>query len=170
MILSSPAISIPRWLRDADSLISTLPDSTQKAIRNNELAKTFDAPEYKKAVLVYYQNFLARKQPWSADIDSTFSQIGQSYQYMWGPSEFTATGELISYDRTNQLGKIKVPTLFIAGEFDEACPSTVKYYQSLVPGARFEMIKGAAHLTMQDKPDESNKVVVEFLNGIESKQ
>jgi proline iminopeptidase len=89
---------------------------------------------------------------------------------MWGPSEFTATGELKNYDHTNRLGEIKIPTLFIAGEFDEARPSTVKYYQSLVPGARFEMIKGAGHFTMHDNPDQSNKVVTEFLNSIEAKQ
>jgi|SRR6516164_1085928 len=34
---------------------------------------------------------------WSADIDSTFSQMGQSYVYMWGPSEFTAVGPLSSF-------------------------------------------------------------------------
>ena len=84
-----------------------------------------------------------------------------------GPSEFTATGELKNYDRTNRLHEIKVSTLLIAGEFDEARPSTVKYYQSLVPGAKFEMIEGAAHLTMQDNPGQSNKVVIDFLNNIE---
>ena len=170
LILSSPAISIPMWLKDADLLISTLPDSTQNAIRLNEQHKTFDVPAYKQAVQLYYENFLARKLPWSADIDSAFSQLGKSYQYMWGPSEFTATGELKTYDHTNRLGEIKGPTLFIAGEYDEARPSTVKYYQSLVKGAKFEIIKGAGHLTMQDKPDESNKVVLEFLNNIESKK
>jgi len=169
LILSSPAISIPMWLKDAETLLSTLPDSIQNAVRINEKNKRYRAPAYQQALQVYYQNFVARKLPWSADIDSTFLQIGQSYQYMWGPSEFTATGSLKTYDRTSRLGEIKVPTLFIAGEFDEARPSTVKYYQSLVPGAKFEVIKGAAHLTMQDKPEQSNRVVSDFLNSLEIK-
>lgn len=169
MILSSPAISVPMWLKDADTLLSTLPDSIQNAVRINELNKTYDSPAYQQAVLVYYQNFLARKQPWSVDIDSTIMQLGDSYQYMWGPSEFTATGKLKTYDRTNRLREFKVPTLFITGEFDEARPSTVQYYQSLVPGAKFELIPGAAHLTMQDKPGEYNKVVAAFLNNLETK-
>jgi proline iminopeptidase len=169
LILSSPAISIPMWLRDADTLLSTLPDSIQNAVRINEQNNSYDSPAYQQALQVYYQNFLARRLPWSADIDSAFSQMGQSYQYMWGPSEFTALGALKTYDRTNRLGEIKIPTLFITGEFDEARPSTVKYYQSLVPGAKFELIKGAAHLTMQDKPGESNKVVIDFLDSLEEK-
>ena len=169
LILSSPAISIPMWLRDADILLSTLPDSIQNAVRINEKNKTYSAPAYQQAVQVYYENFFARKLPWSADIDSTFLQIGQSYQHMWGPSEFTATGSLKTYDQTSRLSEIKVPTLFITGEFDIARPSTVKYYQSLVPGAKFEVIEGAAHITMQDKPEQSNKVVTDFMNSLELK-
>jgi proline-specific peptidase len=167
MILSSPAISIPRWLKDADSLISTLPDSIQVAIRTNEKTKNYSAPEYKKGVQVFYENFVARKLPWSADIDSCFAEIGKQYEYMNGPSEFTIVGALKTFDRTDRLHEINVPTLFITGEFDEAVPSTVKYYQSLVPGASLEIIPGAGHLTTQDSPEQSNKVVRDFLNSIE---
>jgi proline iminopeptidase len=169
LILSSPALSVPMWIKDADTLISTLPDSMQRAIRINEQNKTYDRSEYQLALLFYYQSFFARKLPWSADLDSCFSQSGENvYMYMGGPSEFTVTGELKDYDRTNRLGEIKIPTLFIAGQFDEARASTVKYYQSLVPGAKFEIIEGAGHLTMQDNPKQCNKVVIDFLNDIEA--
>lgn len=167
VLLSSPAISIPRWLKDADSLISLLPDSVAQAIRTNEKNKTYNAPEYKKGVQLFYENFVARKLPWSADIDSAFLQIGKQYEYMNGPSEFTIVGPLKTFDRTDRLHEIKVPTLFITGEFDEACPNTVKYYQSLVPGAKIEIIPGAGHLTMQDAKELHNKVVSDFLADLE---
>lgn len=167
VILSSPAISTALWIKDADTLLSTLPDSIQQVVKINDQNKTYNSPAYQAAINAYYQHFMARKLPWSPDIDSSISQMGKSYQYMWGPSEFNATGPLRTFDRTNRLGEIKVPTLFLAGEFDEARPSTVKYYQSLVPGAKFELIKGAAHLTMQDKPEETNKVVIDFINSLE---
>lgn len=170
IIFSSPAISIPMWLQDADTLIATLPDSIQNAIRTNEQNKTYESLDYQNAVLVYYQHFLARKLPWSSDIDSAFLLMGANvYNFMGGPSEFTMTGTLKDYDRTNRLGEIKVPTLFITGEFDEARPSTVKYYQSLVPGAQFELIENAGHLTMQDNPDKNIKVITDFINSIEKK-
>lgn len=168
LILSSSSISIPMWLRDADTLISTLPDSIQTAINTNERNGTYDSPEYQQAVLTYNQNFLARKLPWTADLDSTFAQINEEiYQFMWGPSEFTATGNLKDYDRTNKLSDIKIPTLFITGEFDEARPSTVQYYQSLVPNSRFVMIEDAAHLTMHDNPEKDIQTISSFLHDIE---
>jgi len=170
MILASPALSMTRWMQDADTLIKTLPDSVQNAIHVNEENKTYDAPSYQQAVQIFYEHFVARKLPWSADIDSSISQAGMNvYQYMNGPSEFTVTGQLKNYDRTNRLSEIKVPVLFIAGEYDEALPSTVQYYQSLLPGAKFTEIANAGHLTMQDNPEENNKVIKDFLDSLGKK-
>ncbi len=168
LILASPALSIPRWLRDADSLKATLPDSVQRVIARHETAGTTESPEYQTAVMEYYRRFLARREPWSPDIDSTFAQLSMSvYGTMWGPSEFTATGTLRNYDRTDRLGEIGVPTLFTAGRYDEATPGTVRYYQSLVSGSELIILEGSAHLTMQDEPEEYVALVRGFLRRVE---
>lgn len=91
LILASPALSIPRWLHDTDSLRATLPDSVKAILAKHEQAGTMDSPEYQSAVMVFYKRFISRLEPWSADIDSTFAQLGLSvYLAMWGPNEFTA--------------------------------------------------------------------------------
>jgi proline-specific peptidase len=170
VILASPAISIPRWVADADTLLMTMPDSTQATVARHEADGTFDAPEYQAAVMAYYQRYLARKLPWSADLDSTFTQLSPVvYGYMWGPSEFTATGTLQAYDRTDRLHEITIPTLFTTGRYDEAPVPTVEYYRSLVPGAEMAIIENAAHLTMQDDSAENVRVVREFLRRVEGR-
>ena len=166
MILGSPCLSAKLWTQDADSLLTTLPDSIQQAIQSNEQKGTFHAPEYLDAVNVYYKNFVLRTS--TPDGDSAMSQFGtQVYEYMWGPSEFTALGALKDYDQTDRLNEIKVPVLFMAGEFDEARPSTVRYYQSLVSGATFVLIKDAGHFTMLDHPKQNIEAIREFLRAIE---
>jgi len=168
LMLSGPALDIPRWAKDADTLIATLPDSIQKAIRTNEKNGTYDSPGYQQAVDYYYKLYLARKQPWSADIDSAFAEIGANvYMHMDGPSEFTLSGNLKDYDATGKLGNIKVPTLFIGGEYDEARPESVRYFASLVPGAQVAILPDAGHLSMQDNPEANNKAVRDFLHSIE---
>jgi proline iminopeptidase len=89
---------------------------------------------------------------------------------MWGPSEFKATGNLLHYDRLKELRTIKIPTLLTAGEYDEARPSSVRYYTSLIPGAQFQVISNAAHVTMGDNPKENNRVLSEFLFKMDRKQ
>jgi len=168
LILSGPALDIHGWSKDADTLIATLPDSIQKAIRINEKNETFDSPEYQAAVDYYYKLYLARKQPWSADIDSAFAQTGMNvYMHMDGPSEFTLSGNLKDYDATGKLVSIKVRTLFIGGEYDEARPESVRYFASLVPGAQVAILPDAGHLSMQDNPEANNKAVRDFLHSIE---
>ncbi|HKK46580.1 MAG TPA: proline iminopeptidase-family hydrolase [Balneolaceae bacterium] len=164
LVLASPALSIPRWIRDADSLETTLPDSVQQVIRKNEEAGTYDSPEYQNAMMVYYAKYVARKMPWSADIDTSFAEMNpEIYNYMQGPSEFTFTGTLTNYDVTNRLGQITAPVLFTAGEYDEARPATVRYYESLIPGSEMVVIPNAGHLTMQDNPEANNNAVGDFL-------
>jgi proline iminopeptidase len=77
------------------------------------------------------------------------------------------TGPLKDYDRTGELHKIKVPALFLTGEFDEARPTTVKWYASKVSGAQFALIPGAAHMTMQDNATGTNDAIRKFIKGIE---
>jgi len=86
---------------------------------------------------------------------------------MWGPSEFTATGTLINYERVESLGEIQVPTLYVCGENDEARPETVAYFKDKTPGAKLAVIKNAAHITMHDNPEENNRVIREFLDELE---
>lgn len=169
LILASPALSVERWLRDADSLKRTLPASLQTAINKHEATRTYDAPEYQAAVTEYYKRFLSRMDPWAADLDSTFAQLGVGpYMTMWGPSEFTATGPLRHYERAERLGELSLPVLFTVGRYDEATPATVEHYRSKVPGAKLVLLEHSAHITMQDEADRYVEVIREFLREVES--
>lgn len=152
LMLSSPLVTTAQWTHDADSLIRLLPDSVQQAIATNEAANTTDSPAYAAAMDAYYARHL-RRQPVAnpADADSSKSAFGSLvYNYMWGPSEFTSTGTLKTFDATAWLRQITVPTLFLAGEFDEATPSSTKQFSTLVPGAQFVMIPNSGHATPND--------------------
>jgi proline iminopeptidase len=169
LILASPCLSSKLWVSDADTLISTLPDSVSIILRNDIKGIKQDSAKLKRAIQSYTDNFYLRRTPISADIDSINSQAGTNvYQYMWGSSEFFALGTLKNYDRTNDLGKIEVPTLYTTGEFDSARPSTVNYYRSLTPNSQLIIISNAGHFTMQDNPNENIKAISDFLNGLEN--
>jgi proline iminopeptidase len=169
IIFGSAAISIPLYLKGVDTLFASLPDSIQASIIRNEKKRTYASADYKRANKFWMENFYARKLPWSADIDSGRESFGSEvYNFMWGPTEFTASGPLKDYDRTGMLHKIKVPLLFIVGEYDEVLPSEVIYYQSLVPGSQLAVIPSSGHLTIQDNPEQVIKIITDFLNALEN--
>jgi len=170
LVLASAPMSVPRYARDARDLLTTLPEAARTAIETHEREGSFDSPEYQAAMMEFYKLYLARRQPWSAEIEKTFAELNPDvYVYMQGPSEFTITGTLKDYDVTRRLKEITVPTLFTAGEYDEVRPETVRLYQSLVPGSRLAVIENAAHLTMQDEPERYLQVLREFLHTVEGK-
>lgn len=171
VILSSPLVTTAQWEADADSLILTLPDSVQSAIARHEAAGTTDSPEYKAAMDAYYARHV-RRQPRrsAADADSARRTNGDFvYQYMWGPSEFTATGTLKHFDATAWIRGITVPTLFLAGEFDEATPASTERFSKLVPGAEFRVIPTAGHSTENDNPDALIAAVRDFLRRVDQR-
>jgi pimeloyl-ACP methyl ester carboxylesterase len=70
-------------------------------------------------------------------------------------------------DTTESLSKISVPTLVLAGEKDALTPPEMsRAMAARIPGARCEIITGAGHLSNLDRPDEFNKLLLEFASRL----
>lgn len=168
IIFSSPYISTPVWEADADTLITTLADSLQTYIAEAEAENSFDTPQYRLADSVYWSNFGNRHPAGKHPLDTVQAPGNRfMYNYMWGPSEFTARGTLKNYDNLEGLSDIKVPTLFVTGEYDEARPQTVKRFQKLVPGSTVEIVPDAGHSTMRDNLPALLEIIRGFLQETE---
>jgi proline iminopeptidase len=168
LTLASAALDIPTWERNARRLVGTLPDSSRRAIRLREAEGKFDAPDYQAALGEFYGRYVWR-HPVQVDLDSLMKTVNeQIYNYMQGPSEFTITGTLKHYDGTAALRKVRVPTLFTVGQFDEADPPTIRRFTRMTPGARVVVLDGAAHLTPWDAPEESIRIERAFLRAADS--
>jgi proline iminopeptidase len=168
IIFASPVLDVPGYMQDVGNLLREFPDSTQRTITEAEKNGTTNSPAYQNAIMDFYHQHLARKLPWSADVDSTLSQLNPGpYVYMQGPSEFTITGTLKNYNQTASLRDIKVPTLFLAGQYDEVVQSRLEEFQKMTPGAKLEIIPNAAHMMMQDEPEAFLKVVRDWLRKAE---
>lgn len=131
----------------------------------------FSTKEYERVNEIYSENFLCRtmslfdslpKEPAPSNVANV-----DVYQYMWGPTEFTCTGTLKGRDVTSRLCEVKVPVLYILGEFDSGSPAAANYYKTLTPDAEVFVIKDAAHMSYMDKPHVFNYVVSEFLKKID---
>ncbi len=168
LIFGSPVFDIPAYERRATQLVSTLADSSQRAVRHALATGRYDTPSYQGAINEYNSLYLFR-HPVQPDLDSTFASFNQAiYVYMQGPSEFTITGTLKHYDAKDLLSRIRVPTLVTVGEFDEVGPELVREHASRIPGARYELFAGAAHLTSWDARDANVRVVRDFLRVADS--
>ena len=170
IILAGPLLSTPKWMDDAQILVSQMPLDLQNVIRTHEAAGTYLDPAYIAATDSFYARFLYH-QP-KKDVPECEGVEGNSemYNYMWGPTEFTATGTLLDYDRTDRLHELGMPVLLIAGEFDEARPATMEEFSDLIPNSEVQILPDAGRVGMVDKPGEYATIVNTYLAKIESQQ
>ncbi len=170
VIFSSPMLSTPDWIADAQVLLSRLPAHVRDTIYKYEELKAYTAPAYRAATDSFYARHLVRKGwPYTSPAcEHSGSSNDSIYNYMWGPTEFTATGTLLNFDRTDRLDEIEEPILFVTGQYDEARPETMYRYQKLARNARVEIIPDAAHSTMVDQPELVAEVIGRFLRQAET--
>jgi pimeloyl-ACP methyl ester carboxylesterase len=70
---------------------------------------------------------------------------------------------------TGRLGEIMAPALILVGDLDY--PQKVDVARAMsqeIAGARLEVIQGTAHVPNMEAPDEFNRLVLDFLEGVAS--
>ena len=170
VIFSSPLISTPRWIADADSLREQLPEAIQQVLDEHEQAGTIDSPAYQAATDSFYARHVQRLPTAPIARCAGVTSNDTIYRQMWGPTEFRSDGSLKSWTRSAQMREITAPSLFIAGEFDEARPTTLEEFRATMRDARLVVIPGGAHAAMREKPAEYVAAVRAFLADVERRQ
>jgi L-proline amide hydrolase len=168
VVADSPA-SIPLWVEEANRLRRDLPSDVQEALTRHEEAGTTDTEEYESAVRVFYDRHVCRI-PWPDGVTRSFAQIAEDptvYHTMNGPSEFHCIGSLKTWDITNRLPEIDVPTLLISGRYDEATPHIVEQIHSRIPGAQWRIFEESSHMPHVEEPEAFLEAVEAFLKTVD---
>jgi proline iminopeptidase len=169
LILSAPLLDANRWAADQRANLAAFPEEMQEAVREAESTGNFDSPEYQEAMGAYYARHVCRLDPWPECMNRAFERMALPvYLHMWGPSEFTCTGTLRTFNVTDRLDEISVPVLFTCGEYDEASPASMAYFQGLVPGSELVVFEGASHGHHLEETDAYLATVREFMRRTEA--
>lgn len=170
VIFASPALSMPRWIKDGLQYRTKLPKNVQNVLKQHEENGTTTSQEYQKATQIYDRYYVCRMYPIPEPLIRTSQGMGHSvYQMMWGPAECYVTGNLKDYDQTSRLHEITLPTLFTCGRFDEATPENTAWYQSLVPNAEMAVFEQSAHMAHLEESQKYIEVIKDFLHRVEVK-
>ena len=166
MIIADSPASMPLWTQGTKQLLSQLPPAVQATIREHEVAGTTDSEAYQLAVAEFYRRHLCRLQPYPEVLQNSFARLADDptvYHTMVGPSEFSAVGTLRNWSVVERLPQIAVPSLVLAGEFDEATPISWEPFVRHIPSVEHHVFRGASHTPHLETPVEFFQVVSDFL-------
>lgn len=157
-VLGGTFISTPHWITDANLLVQKAAKKVKLTLGACETQTPPPESECDKAYTALYSQFYAAVAP-SKEAVAYAAQVGgngfnpEIYNAMWGPSEFTSTGSLKTYDAVQLLQRIDgKQTMFLIGQYDSARIDTVQDYVTLTPGAELGVVPGAAHGFIRDRP------------------
>jgi L-proline amide hydrolase len=168
VVADSPA-SIPLWVAEANRLREDLPPDVQATLVKHETEGTTDTQEYEDAVRVFYDRHLCRV-PWPDYVERSFAQMAEDptvYHTMNGPSEFHCIGSLKTWDITDRLSEISVPTLLVSGRYDEATPHIVEQIHTRIPGAQWKLFEESSHMPHVEEQEGFLEAVEAFLKTID---
>ena len=102
-----------------------------------------------------------RPPAWSESGDSLGWDVLNA---MWGAkSDFHIDGNLMGFDFTPGLRKLKIPALVIYGDHDMVSDATARESHEALAGSQLVEIPRSAHMTMVDQNAAFNDAVARFL-------
>lgn len=136
----------------ADVLSKQMDKNILDTIQRMEANGQYTDPKYMELLLPhFYAKHLCRLAEWPDAVNRSFEHMNSSiYVLMQGPSEFGISGRLENWNRSPDLGQIKVPTLTIGATHDTMDPEYMKWMSTQLPNGRYLLCPNGSHMAMWD--------------------
>jgi len=172
LIISNMMASIPAYNEYATKVL--MPTMDQKAlaeIKQLEAAGKYTDPRYMELLIPnHYVHHVLRipAEQWPDPVNRAFKHLNNAvYIPMQGPSELGASGKLVNWDRTGDLGKIAVPTLTIGGRYDTMDPAHMEMMSKAVRRGRYLYLPNGSHMSMYDDQQRYVTGLISFLRDVD---
>jgi proline-specific peptidase len=143
LILCDTMASIQAALDGFAAVLARASAEARAAVAAGHAFDPDDGSVWGSALLDLYATHVRRCYPFDLErsrrefievIVRPLGEPGPAYEAMWGPSEFSPSGNLVGWDVTERLGEIQVPALVACGAYDELTPE--QCHRPLVEGLR----------------------------------
>ena len=167
LILTGALANVPFCTSEMGKMKASLPPDVVKIMEQFEEAGDYANPEYQKAMQVFYKTYFCRLEEWPKELMSSLEHVSQPvYLTMNGPTEFMIIGGIRYWNVTDQLHKIRVPTLVTCGKYDEVSPKEAKNIHRHIKGSKFMLFPESSHLAMWEEREKYIEALRKFLDNI----
>jgi proline iminopeptidase len=171
LIVSNMVASIPAYNEYAEKVLMPGIDPQVLAeIKAIEARGDYANPRYMELLLPHhYVKHILRMplESWPDPANRAFKRLNSKiYVPMQGPSELGASGKLLNWDRTADLGKITVPTLAIGARHDTMDPKGMEQIAKSVKNGRYLFCPDGSHMAMYDDQKTYFQGLIAFLREV----
>ena len=170
LVLSGISGSIQSYVTHINHIREHLPAPVIDQLKALEDNDDLDNDAYQKLLDEHlYRQFICRLPEWPDALNRAFEHLNHNiYNAMQGNNEFMFTGNLLGWDRWNELAEIRTATLVLAGRYDTMSPDDQKQMASIIPHSRVVICDNGSHFCMWDDPVNYRRALVDFFRDVES--
>ena len=165
-VCANGTAEIQLHLQDLARLRSALGAETVAMMARHEADGTTDHPEYQGAIEILNYRHVCRLDRWPAPLQRSMGGINMDiYGTMWGPNEFTCTGNLLKWDRLADLPRIEQPCLVLCGMHDELTPDSAARIHRRLKRSQLMVFKNSSHMPFFEEPESYFSILGSFLDS-----
>jgi proline iminopeptidase len=173
LVVSNMMASIPAYNQYArDVLMPAMDQGVLAEIKQMEANEEFENPRYMELLMEHhYVHHVLRMPPdqWPDPVSRAFKHINSAiYVPLQGPSELGASGKLVNWDRTADLGQINVPTLMIGARYDTMDPKHMEWMAGAVAKGRYLDCPKGSHMALYDDQSVYFEGLTRFIGDVSS--
>jgi proline iminopeptidase len=172
LVISNMMSSGPAYNDYAERVLMPSMDQVALAeIKHLEATNATDDPRYMELLMEHHYVHHVLRLPaeeWPDPVNRAFAAINQAiYVPMQGPSELGAGGVLRSWDRTDDLQDIKVPTLVIGARYDTMDPGHMEMMARQFADGTYLFCPNGSHLAMYDDQATYFAGLIDFIRAVD---
>lgn len=163
LILASAALSLPRVQADRRRSRELLPLQMRETLGRHEAAGTTESKEYRDALAEWQSRFMCRVSPLPEPLRR--SEAATNWQMI---KAILSDEAFMSYECTDRLQEISVPTLLTGGRFDGITPpETITLYHDLISNSEMTIFERSAHYPHLEETEPYLLVVRDYIQRVE---
>ena len=171
LIVSNMMSSCPAYNAYAHEVLMPAMDQGALAeIKGYEAREETGDPRYGELLMQHHYVDHVLRMPageWPAPVTRSFADINpEIYVSMQGPSELGLSGKLSDWDRTDDLGRIEVPTLVIGARHDTMDPAFMRMMAGRFANGSYLECPDGSHLAMWDDTETYFRGLIDFLHRL----
>lgn len=166
MVIANMVSSVPAYNIYAQNVLArNLDPAVLEEIQTLEANEDFDNPRYEELLIPHFYEKHVMRFPYKKwpEPKTRLPINTKLYRYMNGPSEFGAKGMIKSWDRSQDLKRINVPTLTVGGKWDTMDPEYMKWMAYQFPCGEYLYCEEGSHFAMYDDQQRFMNGVIKFL-------
>ncbi|HZK51643.1 MAG TPA: proline iminopeptidase-family hydrolase [Actinomycetota bacterium] len=165
LVLSSTLACTYSWADEARRLRDEMPEHHRRVLSAGEPLED-SGLSLEEAELAFERRHVCRLGATVEIRRMRKERSKEVYRAIWGPNEWTPTGELAGWDVRDRLPELDVPILITAGRYDLCTPAILRELEEGLPHAKTIVFDASSHTPYLEESDAYVRELSRFLDQV----